>query len=89
VTLCRQNRYAVTLRGNVATPMRFEWKEGMRVSDIIPERSMLVVPNYWLQRNRAGRPQSWILESTEAGGDSDAKAGREVKRPGDRAPQSL
>jgi protein involved in polysaccharide export with SLBB domain len=73
---------AVTLRGNVATPMRFEWKEGMRVSDIIPERSMLVVPNYWLQRNRAGRPQSWILESTEAGGDSDAKAGREVKRPG-------
>jgi len=53
---------AVTLRGNVATPMRFEWKEGMRISDIIPERSMLVVPDYWLQRNRAGRPQSWLIE---------------------------
>ena len=53
---------AVTLRGNVATPMRFEWKEGMRISDVIPERSMLVVPDYWLQRNRAGRPQSWLIE---------------------------
>jgi protein involved in polysaccharide export with SLBB domain len=73
---------AVTLRGNVATPMRFEWKKGMRVSDIIPERSMLVVPHYWLQRNRAGRPQSWILESTEARGDNDAKVSRDIKRPG-------
>ncbi len=53
---------AVTLRGNVATPMRFEWKEGLRISDIIPERSMLVVPDYWLQRNRAGRPKSWLID---------------------------
>ena len=73
---------AVTLRGNVATPMRFEWKEGLRISDIIPERSMLVVPDYWLQRNRAGRPQSWIAESTEAKGDGAAKVTRDVKRPG-------
>ena len=73
---------AITLRGNVATPMRFEWKEGLRISDIIPERSMLVVPDYWLQRNRAGRPESWIRESTEARGDNDAKVTRGVKRPG-------
>ena len=73
---------AVTLRGNVATPMRFEWKEGLHISDIIPERSMLVVPDYWLQRNRAGRPQSWITESTEAKGDGAAKITRDVKRPG-------
>src|SRR3954471_1404642 len=63
---------AVTLRGNVATPLRFEWKEGLHVSDIIPDRSMLVVPDYWMQRNRAGRPQSWITESTEAKGDTAA-----------------
>ncbi len=37
---------AVTLRGNVATPLRFEWKDGLHISDIIPERSMLVVPDY-------------------------------------------
>ena len=73
---------AVTLRGNVATPVRFEWKEGLRISDIIPERSMLVVPDYWLQRNRAGRPQSWIAENTEARGDVAAKVTRDVKRPG-------
>src|SRR6185295_11422600 len=53
---------AVTLRGNVATPVRFEWKDGLHISDIIPERSMLVVPDYWLQRDRAGRPNSWLLE---------------------------
>ena len=57
---------AVTLRGNVATPLRFEWKEGLRIGDIIPERSMLVVPDYWLQRNRAGRPQSWLLEEQDS-----------------------
>jgi polysaccharide export outer membrane protein len=73
---------AVTLRGNVATPLRFEWKEGLRIGDIIPERSMLVVPDYWLQRNRAGRPQSWIAESTAAKGDGAAKVTRDVKRPG-------
>jgi protein involved in polysaccharide export with SLBB domain len=61
---------AVTLRGNVATPVRFEWKEGMRISDIIPERSILVVPDYWLQRNRAGRPQSWLIEDEEPATDT-------------------
>ncbi|HZP93292.1 MAG TPA: SLBB domain-containing protein [Burkholderiales bacterium] len=57
---------AVTLRGNVATPMRFEWKQGLRVSDIIPDRSFLVSPDYWMQRNRAGRPKSWLIEDEEA-----------------------
>lgn len=61
---------SVTIRGNVATPMRFEWKQGMRVSDVIPERSMLVVPDYWLQRNRAGRPQSWLIEDEEPATDT-------------------
>jgi polysaccharide export outer membrane protein len=73
---------AVTLRGNVATPLRFEWKEDLHISDIIPDRSMLVVPDYWMQRNRAGRPQSWIAESTEAKGDGAAKVTRDIKRPG-------
>ncbi len=81
-TLSPRLMNAVTLRGNVATPLRFEWKEGLHISDIIPERSMLVVPDYWLQRNRAGRPQSWIAESTEARGDGAAKVTRDVKRPG-------
>ena len=62
---------AVTLRGNVATPLRFEWKDGLHISDIIPERSMLVVPDYWLQRDRAGRAKSWLLEEDEPLPDTD------------------
>ena len=56
---------AVTLRGNVATPLRFEWKDGLRINDLIPERSMLVVPDYWLRRDLAGRPKSWLLEEDD------------------------
>jgi protein involved in polysaccharide export with SLBB domain len=67
---------AVTLRGNVATPMRFEWKDGLHISDIIPERSMLVVPDYWLQRDRAGRPKSWLLEEDELTGIKTDDSGR-------------
>jgi DNA uptake protein ComE-like DNA-binding protein len=43
---------AVTLRGNVAYPLRHIFKAGMRVSDLIPEPSALVLPDYYLQKNR-------------------------------------
>lgn len=50
------NRFtnAVTLRGHVAQPMRFPWREGMRVSDLIPGKEALIVPGYWLKKNRLG-----------------------------------
>ena len=46
----------VTLRGNVATPGRFAWHEGMRVSDLIPNKESLLTPNYWLRREQLGLP---------------------------------
>jgi len=46
----------VTLRGNVATPGRFAWHQGMRVSDLIPNRESLLTPNYWLRREQLGLP---------------------------------
>jgi polysaccharide export outer membrane protein len=46
---------AVTLRGNVATPGRYPWKEGMRVKDLIPDRNTLIVPEYWLRQNRTAQ----------------------------------
>lgn len=46
----------VTLRGNVATPGRFRWREGMRVSDLIPNKESLLTPNYWLRREQLGLP---------------------------------
>jgi protein involved in polysaccharide export with SLBB domain len=46
----------VTLRGNVATPGRFAWKEGMRVRDLIPSKESLLTPDYWLRREQLGLP---------------------------------
>jgi protein involved in polysaccharide export with SLBB domain len=46
----------VTLRGNVANPGHYAWKEGMRVSDLLPDRDALVTRNYWLKRERLGKP---------------------------------
>jgi polysaccharide export outer membrane protein len=45
----------VTLRGSVAVPGRYAWREAMRVRDIIPERDALIVPDYWQRLNQASR----------------------------------
>jgi len=42
---------AVTLRGNVAQPGLYPWKEGMRISDLIPSRGFLVTRDYWNLEN--------------------------------------
>jgi Periplasmic protein involved in polysaccharide export len=43
------NRYddAVVLIGNIANPSRFNWHEGMRVKDIIPNKEMLLTKSFW------------------------------------------
>lgn len=43
---------AVTLRGNVANPGRYPWREGMRIKDMIPGMDALIVPEYWAMQNR-------------------------------------
>ena len=43
----------VTLRGSVASPGRFQWREGMRVRDIIPDKDALISQEYWLRQNAA------------------------------------
>ena len=47
---------SVTIRGNLANPGRFAWHEGMRLSDIIPDRASLLTNDYWRERNRLGVP---------------------------------
>ena len=42
---------SVTLRGNVAAPGRYPWHEGMRISDLIPNREFLITREYWSQQN--------------------------------------
>jgi protein involved in polysaccharide export with SLBB domain len=41
------------LRGSVASPGRFQWREGMRVRDIIPDKDALISQEYWLRQNAA------------------------------------
>ena len=43
---------AVTLRGNVAFPFRYSWRKGMRVSDLIPDKDVLVTRDYWIRKNK-------------------------------------
>jgi protein involved in polysaccharide export with SLBB domain len=42
---------AVTLQGNVASPLRYEWRPGMRILDLIPERDALITDNYYVRKN--------------------------------------
>jgi protein involved in polysaccharide export with SLBB domain len=43
---------AVTLRGNVAVPGRYPWRDGMKVKDLIPNRDFLVPYEYWKRQNK-------------------------------------
>ena len=42
---------AVTLQGNVASPLRYRWFEGMRVRDLIPEAKALITTDYYQRKN--------------------------------------
>ncbi|MGH9559861.1 MAG: polysaccharide biosynthesis/export family protein, partial [Terracidiphilus sp.] len=46
----------VTLRGNLANPGRFAWHQGMRVSELIPDKDSLLTRNYWWHRAQMGMP---------------------------------
>jgi len=46
----------VTLRGYVANPGRFAWYQGMRLSDLIPDRDSLLSRDYWWKRAQLGLP---------------------------------
>ncbi|MGZ5883160.1 MAG: SLBB domain-containing protein [Burkholderiaceae bacterium] len=42
---------AVTLRGNVASPLRYSYKPGMTLLDLLPEKEALITPEYFLRKN--------------------------------------
>lgn len=42
---------AVTLRGNVAAPLRYAFAKGMRVADLIPEPAALIQSDYYQRKN--------------------------------------
>jgi protein involved in polysaccharide export with SLBB domain len=42
---------AVTLRGNVAAPLRYSYMAGMRIADLIPEPKALIQTDYFVRKN--------------------------------------
>ncbi|MGZ8258079.1 MAG: SLBB domain-containing protein [Methylotenera sp.] len=48
---------AITLRGNIAIPGRHPWKEGLRISDVIPDKGALISDSYWLKQNQTSRTE--------------------------------
>lgn len=49
-------RETVTLRGAVANPGHYGWHEGMRLSELMPDKDSLVKRDYWWHRTQLGLP---------------------------------
>jgi len=81
--LSPQFENAVTLRGNVARPGRYPWREGMRIADLIPDRNSLISRDYWNEKNHIippdpSRPFSQpssrrLREQVEAGAQTESE----------------
>jgi len=54
LSLVSKFQKTVTLRGNTANPGRFAWRDGMRLSDLIPDRDSLLTRDYWWKRAQLG-----------------------------------
>ena len=63
---------AVTLRGNVSSPGRYPWHEGMRVSDLIPSREFLITREYWKVQNQLG-VESQVPGAHPSGAQNDVR----------------
>ena len=42
---------AVTLQGNEAAPLHYQWFEGMKIRDLIPETNALITSDYYQRKN--------------------------------------
>src|SRR5436853_3558242 len=50
----------VTLRGNVAQPGRYPWRDGMHLCDLMPSRDAIIKRDYWMRQNAlALTPINW------------------------------
>ena len=61
---------AVTLRGHVAQPLRYPFRPGMRIRDLIPDRDALISPDFYRRKNLLVQ----VLED-----DEDPRAGESTK----------
>lgn len=84
---------AVTLRGSVAVPGLYAWREGMHVADLIPSRTSLITRDYWNQQNHLvqPRPESAFAErprSTAGNSSTDALGNPRANSLGSQRPEA-
>ena len=86
----RRFENAVSLRGNVARPMRFAFRPGMRVSDLIPNRQALITDQFYLGREQSILPNVIVNEAdnTALVRDTDGRYQRTPIRSGARSTDS-
>ncbi len=63
---------AITLRGNVAAPLRYPFSPGMRISQLIPDRDALITPDYYVRKNK-------LVQFTNGSDVSTQQLTRDVK----------
>lgn len=74
---------AITLRGNVAVPGRYPWRQGMRVKNLIPNREFLVTEEFWKRQNKlAVDPDSLTFQSHDEA-EQEKQQEREQERQRD------
>jgi protein involved in polysaccharide export with SLBB domain len=56
---------AVTLRGNVAAPLRYSFTPGMRISDLIPEPAALITPDFYRRKNNIVQFEKEDIDNAE------------------------
>jgi protein involved in polysaccharide export with SLBB domain len=58
---------AITLRGNIAGSQagRKPWKAGLRIKDIIPNRTALITDSYWVRKNQSVKTndENWFKDN--------------------------
>jgi protein involved in polysaccharide export with SLBB domain len=52
----------VALRGNVADPGKFPWHDGMRLSELLPDKEALLTRDYWRDRNSLSSAEDISIE---------------------------
>ncbi len=72
---------AVTLRGNVANPGRYVWHQGMRISDLIPDRDALITRNYYLRQDQLGQARTAYAGSLPTTGTNGLSTSSDLNGP--------
>lgn len=64
---------AVTLRGNVAAPLRYSFTPGMRISDLIPGPSALITGDFYRRKNSVVQFERGDTKLTDASAVNDVR----------------